>query len=209
MEVKSVLFPEELLFLNLKNEVSEIVKTNFGYHIIQLIERRGDQVNVRHILIKPKYSSSSLQNARLRIDSIYDMIKSNKISFSEAIKSYSDDDTRNNDGLLINPSNGSSTYTIGELGSSIKYLVETLEEGDFTEPVRVESNEGSVYRILYVADKINSHTADLDLDYDYFQNNALNIKKQDILDDWIEKRIKSTHIELKDFDKCKLRYKWK
>ena len=106
----------------------EIVKTNFGYHIIQLIERRGDQVNVRHILLKPKYSSTSLQNARLRIDSIYNKIKNNEISFSQAIKSYSDDDTKNNNGLLINPSNGSSTYTIAELGSSIKYLIEGLNE---------------------------------------------------------------------------------
>ena len=118
---------EKVAFRLKKGEVSEIVKTNFGYHIIQLIERRGDQVNVRHILLKPKYSSTSLQNARLRIDSIYNKIKNNEISFSQAIKSYSDDDTKNNNGLLINPSNGSSTYTIAELGSSIKYLIEGLD----------------------------------------------------------------------------------
>ena len=200
---------EKVAFRLKKDEVSEIVKTNFGYHIIQLIERRGDQVNVRHILLKPKYSSTSLQNARLRIDSIYNKIKNNEISFSQAIKSYSDDDTKNNDGLLINPSNGSSTYTIGELGTSIKYLVEGLNEGDFTKPVKVESNEGSIYRILNVAEKINSHTANLDLDYDFFQTQALNIKKQEKLDEWIEKRIKNTYVELKDIDKnCKPRYKW-
>lgn len=200
---------EKVAFRLKKDEVSEIVKTNFGYHIIQLVERRGDQVNVRHILLKPKYSSTSLQNARLRIDSIYNKIKNNEISFSQAIKSYSDDDTKNNDGLLINPSNGSSTYTIGELGTSIKYLVEGLNEGDFTKPVKVESNEGSIYRILNVAEKINSHTANLDLDYDFFQTQALNIKKQEKLDEWIEKRIKNTYVELKDIDKnCKPRYKW-
>lgn len=200
---------EKVAFRLKKDEVSEIVKTNFGYHIIQLIDRRGDQVNVRHILLKPKYSSKSLQNARLRIDSIYNKIKNNEISFSQAIKSYSDDDTKNNDGLLINPSNGSSTYTIGELGTSIKYLVEGLNEGDFTKPVKVESNEGSIYRILNVAEKINSHTANLDLDYDFFQTQALNIKKQEKLDEWIEKRIKNTYVELKDIDKnCKPRYKW-
>ena len=200
---------EKVAFRLKKDEVSEIVKTNFGYHIIQLVERRGDQVNVRHILLKPKYSSTSLQNDRLRIDSIYNKIKNNEISFSQAIKSYSDDDTKNNDGLLINPSNGSSTYTIGELGTSIKYLVEGLNEGDFTKPVKVESNEGSIYRILNVAEKINSHTANLDLDYDFFQTQALNIKKQEKLDEWIEKRIKNTYVELKDIDKnCKPRYKW-
>ena len=160
-------------------------------------------------MLKPKYLSTSLQNARLRIDSIYNKIKNNEISFSQAIKSYSDDDTKNNDGLLINPSNGSSTYTIGELGTSIKYLVEGLNEGDFTKPVKVESNEGSIYRILNVAEKINSHTANLDLDYDFFQTQALNIKKQEKLDEWIEKRIKNTYVELKDIDKnCKPRYKW-
>lgn len=200
---------EKVAFRLKKDEVSEIVKTNFGYHIIQLIERRGDQVNVRHILLKPKYSSTSLQNARLRIDSIYNKIKNNEISFSEAIKSYSDDDTKNNNGLLINPSNGSSTYTIAELGSSIKYLIEGLDQGDFTKPVKVESNEGSIYRILNVAEKISSHTANLDLDYDFFQTQALNFKKQEKLDEWIEKRIKNTYVELKEIDKnCKSRYKW-
>ena len=200
---------EKVAFRLKKGEVSEIVKTNFGYHIIQLIERRGDQVNVRHILLKPKYSSTSLQNARLRIDSIYNKIKNNEISFSQAIKSYSDDDTKNNNGLLINPSNGSSTYTIAELGSSIKYLIEGLNEDDFTKPVKVESNEGSIYRILNVVEKISSHTASLDLDYDFFQTQALNFKKQEKLDEWIEKRIKNTYVELKEIDKnCKSSYKW-
>ena len=200
---------EKVAFRLKKGEVSEIVKTNFGYHIIQLIERRGDQVNVRHILLKPKYSSTSLQNARLRIDSIYNKIKNNEISFSQAIKSYSDDDTKNNNGLLINPSNGSSTYTIAELGSSIKYLIEGLNEDDFTKPVKVESNEGSIYRILNVVEKISSHTANLDLDYDFFQTQALNFKKQEKLDEWIEKRIKNTYVELKEIYKnCKSSYKW-
>tara|TARA_B100001057_G_scaffold488536_1_gene573044 strand:+ start:5293 stop:6609 length:1317 start_codon:yes stop_codon:yes gene_type:complete len=200
---------EKVAFRLKKDEVSEIVKTNFGYHIIQLIERRGDQVNVRHILLKPKYSSTSLQNARLKIDSIYNKIKNNEISFSQAIKSYSDDDTKNNNGLLINPSNGSSTYTIAELGSSIKYLIEGLDENNFTKPVKVESNEGSIYRILNVVDKTSSHTANLDLDYDFFQTQALNFKKQEKLDDWIDKRIKNTYVELKEMDKnCKSRYKW-
>ncbi|MDC3153863.1 peptidylprolyl isomerase [Bacteroidota bacterium] len=200
---------EKVAFRLKKDEVSEIVKTNFGYHIIQLIERRGDQVNVRHILLKPKYSSTSLQNARLKIDSIYNKIKSNEISFSQAIKSYSDDDTKNNNGLLINPSNGSSTYTIAELGSSIKYLIEGLDEDDFTKPVKVESNEGSIYRILNVVEKISSHTANLDLDYDFFQTQALNFKKQEKLDEWIDKRIKNTYVEFKEIDKnCKSRYKW-
>ena len=200
---------EKVAFRLKKDEVSEIVKTNFGYHIIQLIERRGDQVNVRHILLKPKYSSASLQNARLKIDSIYNKIKNNEISFSQAIKSYSDDDTKNNNGLLINPSNGSSTYTIAELGSSIKYLIEGLNEDDFTKPVKVESNEGSIYRILNVVEKISSHTANLDLDYDFFQTQALNFKKQEKLDEWIEKRIKNTYVELKEIDKnCKSSYKW-
>ena len=200
---------EKVAFRLKKGEVSEIVKTNFGYHIIQLIERRGDQVNVRHILLKPKYSSTSLQNARLKIDSIYNKIKNNEISFSQAIKSYSDDDTKNNNGLLINPSNGSSTYTIAELGSSIKYLIEGLNEDDFTKPVKVESNEGSIYRILNVVEKISSHTANLDLDYDFFQTQALNFKKQEKLDEWIEKRIKNTYVELKEIDKnCKSSYKW-
>ena len=190
-------------------EVSEVVKTNFGYHIIQLIDRKDEKVNVRHILIKPKYSSTSLQKAKIRADSIHSLLKNNDISFSAAIKRYSDDKSKNNDGLLINPSNGSPSYTIDELGSSISFLVKNLNKNEFTRPNKVESNEGTVYRILNVVEKIDSHIANLDLDYDLFQNLALNQKKQFKLDEWVENKIENTYINIKDFDNnCKYRYKW-
>ena len=190
-------------------EVSEVVKTNFGYHIIQLIDRKDEKVNVRHILIKPKYSSTSLQKAKIRADSIHSLLKNNDISFSTAVQRYSDDKSKNNDGLLVNPSNGSSSYTIDELGSSISFLVKNLNNNEFTSPKKVESNEGTVYRILNVVEKIDSHIANLDLDYDLFQNLALNQKKQFKLDEWVENRIENTYINIKSFDKnCKYRYKW-
>ena len=118
------------------------------------------------------------------------------------------DKSKNNDGLLINPSNGSPSYTIDELGSSISFLVKNLNKNEFTSPNKVESNEGTVYRILNVVEKIDSHIANLDLDYDLFQNLALNQKKQFKLDEWVENRIENTYINIKDFDNnCKYRYK--
>ena len=176
---------------------------------MQLVERRGDQVNVKHILMKPRTSSLSLQKAKNRADSIYQLILNQTISFNEAILSFSDDESKNNDGLLINPITGSSDNTIDELGPSISSLVENLNQGEFTLPVKVESNVGSVYRIIYVKEKINAHYANLDFDYEYFQNLALDEMKQEKLKNWIEKKLNTVNIEIKDFKNCKLNYKWK
>ena len=104
------------------NEVSEVVESTFGFHIIQMIERRGEQINVRHILIKPKFSSKSLMNAKDDITKIKLDIDSNIISFDAAVKKFSDDNSKNNGGLIINPSTGSSQFTFDQLDPTIRIL---------------------------------------------------------------------------------------
>ena len=194
------------------NEVSEVVVSTFGFHIIQMIERRGEQINVRHILIKPKFSSKSLKNAKDDITKIKLDIDSNIISFDSAVKKFSDDNSKNNGGLIINPSTGSSQFTFEQLDPTIRYLVEKMNIGDLTPPSLTKSNDGSqaAYRVIRLNNKIESHKANVTDDFDKLKEYALVNKKQTIIDKWVSDKIPSTYIELsEDLSVCSCYKKWK
>lgn len=194
------------------NEVSEVVESTFGFHIIQMIERRGEQINVRHILIKPKFSSKSLMNAKEDITKIKLDIDSNIISFDAAVKKFSDDNSKNNGGLIINPSTGSSQFTFDQLDPTIKYLVEKMSIGDLTAPSLTKSNDGSqaAYRVIRLNNKIESHKANVSDDFDTLKEFALVSKKQTVIDKWVSDKIPSTYIELsEDLSVCSCYKKWK
>lgn len=193
-------------------EVSEVVESTFGFHIIQMIERRGEQINVRHILIKPKFSSTSLKNAKDDITKIKLDIDSNVISFDAAVKNFSDDNSKNNGGLIINPSTGSSQFTFEQLDPSIRYLVEKMNIGDLTPPSLTKSNDGSqaAYRVIRLNNKIESHKANVSDDFDKLKEYALVNKKQIVIDKWVSDKIPSTYIELsEDLSECSCYKKWK
>jgi peptidyl-prolyl cis-trans isomerase SurA len=194
------------------NEVSEVVVSTFGFHIIQMIERRGEQINVRHILIKPKFSSTSLKNAKDDITKIKLDIDSNIISFDAAVKKFSDDNSKNNGGLIINPSTGSSQFTFEQLDPTIRYLVEKMNIGDLTPPSLTKSKDGSqaAYRVIRLNNKIESHKANVSDDFDKLKEYALVNKKQTIIDKWVSDKIPSTYIELsEDLSVCSCYKKWK
>jgi len=194
------------------NEVSEVVESTFGFHIIQMIERRGEQINVRHILIKPKFSSKSLKNAKDDITKIKLDIDSNIISFDAAVKKFSDDNSKNNGGLIINPSTGSSQFTFEQLDPTIRYLVEKMNIGDLTPPSLTKSNDGSqaAYRVIRLNNKIESHKANVTDDFDKLKEYALVSKKQTVIDKWVSDKIPSTYIELsEDLSVCSCYKKWK
>ena len=194
------------------NEVSEVVESTFGFHIIQMIERRGEQINVRHILIKPKFSSTSLKNAKDDITKIKLDIDSNIISFDAAVKNFSDDNSKNNGGLIINPSTGSSQFTFEQLDPSIRYLVEKMNIGDLTPPSLTKSNDGAqaAYRVIRLNNKIESHKANVSDDFDKLKEYALVNKKQIVIDKWVSDKIPSTYIELsEDLSECSCYKKWK
>jgi peptidyl-prolyl cis-trans isomerase SurA len=194
------------------NEVSEVVESTFGFHIIQMIERRGEQINVRHILIKPKFSSTSLMNAKDDITKIKLDIDSNIISFDSAVKKFSDDNSKNNGGLIINPSTGSSQFTFEQLDPTIRYLVEKMNIGDLTPPSLTKSNDGSqaAYRVIRLNNKIESHKANVTDDFDKLKEYALVSKKQTVIDKWVSDKIPSTYIELsEDLSVCSCYKKWK
>lgn len=202
---------ERAAFKLKKDEISEVVESKFGYHIIQMIERRGEQINVRHILIKPKFSSLSLQNARENINSIKSDLDSSLISFKDALQKYSDDESKNNGGLIINPKNGTTFFTFDELDPSIRYIVERMNIGDVSDPSLSKSQDGTqaAYRLVKLKNKIEEHKANIVDDFDLLKEYALSNKKQSVLEKWVSDNLANTYINISnDLSECACYKKW-
>ena len=202
---------ERAAFKLKKDEISEVVESKFGFHIIQMIERRGEQINVRHILIKPKYSSLSLKNARDEINSIKADLDSSKISFTDALQRFSDDESKNNGGIILNPKNGTSFFTFDEIDPSIRYTVEKMKIGDISDPSLSKSQDGTqaAYRLIKLNNKIDEHKANVVDDFDLLKEYALANKKQKVLEKWVTDNINDTYINLsKDLSVCSCYNKW-
>ena len=193
------------------NQISEVIETQFGYHIIQLIERRGETVNVRHILLKPKVSSASLLEAKTQLKKVEDLIKSGEITFEDAARFHSDDVSKNNGGLLINPQSGSSLFTVEELPLNIRYSADRMNEGDVSSVSQFVMDDGKkAYRIIKVTRKLKEHSANLIDDFSLINDAALNAKKQQKISEWVTEKIKITYIRFDyDYNNCDVLKKWK
>ena len=193
------------------DEISEVIETQFGYHIIQLIERRGETVNVRHILLKPKVSSASLLEAKTQLEKIEKLIKSKEITFNQAARLHSDEMSKNNGGLMINPQTGSSLFTVEELPLNIRYSAERMNEGDVSSISQFIMDDGKkAYRIVKVTKKIKEHDANLIDDFSLINDAALNAKKQYKISEWVDEKIKKTYIRIDyDYNNCDVLNKWK
>ena len=193
------------------DQISEVIETQFGYHIIQLIERRGETVNVRHILLKPKVSSASLLEAKIQLENIEGLMKSQEITFEEAARLHSDDVSKNNGGLLINPQTGSSLFTVEELPLNIRYSAERMNEGDVSSISQFVMDDGKkAYRIIKSSRKIKERSANLIDDFSLINDAALNEKKQQKISKWVDENITTTYIRFDyDYDNCDVLKKWK
>lgn len=191
---------------NLKpGEVSKIVETEFGYHILQLIERRGEQINVRHILISPKLDGSDLLKAKNRIDSIYQILKADTITFAEAAMRYSDDDaTKDNGGLMINPQTGTTRFEMNQIDPTLFFVIDKLKVGSFSEPQLFQTQGGKqAYRILYLKTRTEPHRANLKDDYQRIQEAALAFKQNEITRKWISKKLQNTYLRIvPEYSEC-------
>ncbi len=221
MMPRSNLVPEfAAVAFNLKgNEISRVVKTEFGYHIMQLIDRRGDVINVKHILLSPKPTIEEKAVVRTKLDSIAQAIRENKISFEDAALKYSTaKDTRANGGLLVNngsPQNPESQninttwFEPQELSPEIFNAVKTLKIGEISKVIEtMDDNNAVVYKIVSIKSNNPAHKADLRQDYQYLQNLALGKSRQKTISEWIEKKQESMYIRIdKDFQSCKFEHK--
>jgi peptidyl-prolyl cis-trans isomerase SurA len=200
--------------LNDPSKVSNIVETEFGYHIIQLIERRGDQGNFRHILLKPKVPQVELDNAITRLDSIQSALVKEEITFDEAATFISaDKDTRNNKGIMVNMNQesnyaGTPRFELDELNQDIARKVGEMKQGEISKPfIMRNSKDKQVAAIVKLSKRIEGHKADMNSDYQTIKMMAENEKKQEILDKWLKNKIKTTYVRIdENWRNCEFKY---
>lgn len=181
-------------------KVSKIVETEFGFHIIQLIDKRGDRIKVRHILRKPRVSDEAIEETKLRLDSIADNIRAKKFSFEEAATYLSDDkETRNNHGLMAftNPENGTRTsrFEMKDLPSEVARRVESMKIGDISEPFQMVNDKGkTVVAIVKLKNRVEGHRATITEDFQVMKNVVLNKEREKVIHDWVVDKIKHTYV---------------
>ena len=200
--------------LNDPAKVSNVVETEFGYHIIQLIERRGDQGNFRHILLKPKVPQEELDKANSRLDSIQTALIKEEITFDEAATFISaDKDTRNNKGIMVNMNYesdyaGTPRFEMDELNQDIARKIGEMKQGEISKPfIMRNSKDKQVAAIVKLSRRIEGHKANMNSDYQTIKMMAENKKRQEILDKWLKNKIKSTYVRIdENWKKCEFRY---
>ena len=195
-------------------KVSRIVETEYGYHIIQLIDKRGDQVNVRHILLQPHVSSDDLEKARLNLDSLRNEIVRGTFTFDEAARYASHDkDTRNNKGVMMNQSTGSSHFEMQDLPPEVARQIENMQPGDISQAfvMKDPKRNQDVVAVVRLTSRTPGHRATLSQDYNLIKEMYLAARKQQVIDEWVEKKISNTYIRIEDgWDACEFQYKgWK
>jgi peptidyl-prolyl cis-trans isomerase SurA len=206
------MFPafEAVAFSLEKGAVSEIVQTEAGFHILQLIERRGEYVNVRHILLRPKVSPIDLARAKIELDSIALLIAEKKFTFEEAIPKFSEDPSKNNGGLLINPMTGTSLFETTQLDPKVAFVIDKLAVGELSIPVQFQTQDGKdAYRILFLKKRTEPHKANLKQDYDKIQLWATEDKKQELISKWIKNKAGQTYVKINDsYNDCSFVNLW-
>ncbi|NJK86141.1 MAG: hypothetical protein HC906_09385 [Bacteroidales bacterium] len=181
-------------------QISKIVESEFGFHIIQLIERQGDRVHTRHILMKPKISFEEKAKTKERLDSIVALIKDDSIKFSEAALIYSmDEDTRLNGGQLVNPETGNSYFELDQFNTRDYIVINNLSPGKVSEPYETTDARGkTIYKAVMLQSRSNPHVANVKEDYSLFKRVALQEKENEIVMNWIKEKIKTTYVRVDD-----------
>ncbi|TLX75253.1 peptidylprolyl isomerase [Labilibacter sediminis] len=194
-----------------KNKVSKIVETEFGFHIIQLVDRKGERINVKHILLKPKVSPEANKNAIARLDSITELIDDEKLSFEEAALHFSmDKDTRNNGGLMVNMRSQSSNFELSAIQQpALAKQLQKLNVGEVSKPFSIKDDKGhDVFVIIKQKRKIEPHRANLKDDYQLVQNIMTEQKRQDAINDWIKEKQLDTYITIhEEWADCNFNFK--
>lgn len=193
-----------------KNKVSKIIKTEYGYHIIQLIDRKGERINCRHILIKPKISEDARKETQAYLDTIRGMIMDKTMSFEEAALRFSmDKDSRTGGGLMVNPQTGTSKFEMAQIPVAINKQLQVMQVDDISPSFYMldERKGKETYCLVKLKKKTEPHRANLKDDYQMMQTLLENKKKQETMDKWIKTKQKETYITIdKSWANCDFNY---
>jgi len=187
-------------------QVSQIVETEYGFHIIQMIEKRNNQVNVRHILLKPQFTSAMLVEAQNKLDSIAKLIKSDSLTFEKACAWYSEDKkTKMNGGLVVNASTNTQYFEKEQLQPSDYYIIKNLKKGEMSQPFESrDENANVIFKIIKLNEVIPMHKANLDDDFDNILRMTKQSKEQDVFMKWVKEKQKTTYIKIDaSYQACK------
>ncbi len=191
------------------SKVSKIVETEYGFHIIQLIEKRGDKVNVRHILRVPRLSNKNIKENLVKLDSIATDIKNDLFTFEEAVMHLSDDkDTRNNHGIMFNKMTSSPRFEMQELPVDVARVIDGLKEGEISSPFTWRLDNGkTVCAIAKLKSKVEGHKATPKEDYEKLKELYVAVKSEEKVQQWIEQKQKTTYVRInRDSRDCKFLY---
>ncbi|RLD46644.1 MAG: peptidylprolyl isomerase [Bacteroidetes bacterium] len=210
---RGVMYPEfEAIAFSLEpGEVSELVETEAGFHIMELIKRKGDFINVRHILIMTKVSPVSMKIAEAEIDSVYQLIQDGTITFEEAALRYSIDDSRFNGGVALNPQTGGAVFSAESIDKELFFKLDKMNVGELLPPfLYMKERNKKAFRIIRLDKRTKPHKASLEMDYDKIQKIALEDKKGRAIGNWITDKTDKTFINVmdKDLKSCNFTYKW-
>lgn len=206
------LYPEfeAVAFKLNEGEISNVIETEAGYHIIQMIERKGDYVNVRHILLSPKVSPLDLLKAKNELDSISTLIKADSMSFEEAVVKFSEGENVNNGGLMINPYTMSTTFEAEQLDPQVSFVIEKMKVDEISNPVPMKTEENKdAFRIIMLKKKTQPHKANLEDDYTKIREWALQDKQFRTVGEWIEDKAVDTYVKIIDeYRSCNFDHTW-
>ena len=202
---------ESAAFRLKKGEISDIVETEFGFHVLELIDRKGEFINVRHILVKPRVLMSDLVAAKEVLDSVKYKLDNKQITFLDAVKRYSEDEiSKNAGGRVLNPRTGGTLLAAEEMDPTLFFTVDTLPVGVLSGPFPFVSHDGTQgFRLVRVDDMKEAHIASFEQDYDKIYEAALDEKEERIVMDWLRKRAKRTYIHVdEDYNDCATLQSW-
>ena len=189
---------EAMAFSLEPGEISEIIETQFGYHFMELLERRGNNIRLRHILVRPEVTQEDIDRTKSYLDSIKQLIINDSLDFAVAVKRFGEDEVQSysNAGRMINPSTGDTFWETGQLPYQLYFAIEGLELNDISEVVELEERGEKQYKLIQLQSRTKPHRASLETDFTKIKQFAKESKKNEYFNDWMHNKIKSTYIEV-------------